>query len=221
MAGGCGVYALRGAVRRGVEVFGWIDRVGPASAYEIGLKGLNALASGQTRVLQNGYLRSYLFITISTAAGMVGVTLWLRGGLNLPERWEPALWYEYAIGALIAVAAVVAAVARARLTAIAALGLAGYGVSVMFVVFGAPDLAMTQISIETLTVILFVLVLLRLPDFRSISSRTQKIRDLFIAVTAGAMMTVLVLVASGATSSRAMSTWFGENSLRAGTGATW
>ncbi|MBX3382979.1 MAG: putative monovalent cation/H+ antiporter subunit A [Phycisphaeraceae bacterium] len=218
VAGGCGVYALRGAVRRGVEVFGWIDRVGPASAYEIGLKGLNALASGQTRVLQNGYLRSYLFITISTAAGMVGVTLWLRGGLNLPERWEPALWYEYAIGALIAVAAVVAAVARARLTAIAALGLAGYGVSVMFVVFGAPDLAMTQISIETLTVILFVLVLLRLPDFRSISSRTQKIRDLFIAVTAGAMMTVLVLVASGATSSRAMSTWFGENSLEGGHG---
>jgi multicomponent Na+:H+ antiporter subunit A len=63
----------------------------------------------------------------------------------------------------------------------------------MFLFFGAPDLAMTQFLVETLTVILLVLVLYRLPRYVSLTSPTARLRDLLIALTAGGVMTALVL----------------------------
>jgi len=211
-------FALRRGVRRIIEVLGFFDRVGPERAYEVGLKWLNAVAKGQTRVLQSGYLRSYLVVTMGTASGLVGYTLWSRGGLILHGVSLDMRWYELMVGLLVAVAAIAAAVAKTRLMAIAALGLAGYGMSVMFVMFGAPDLAMTQIAIETLTVILFALLFRRLPNFRSISKRAQKVRDVFVAGLAGAMMTVLILVASRVQIGSGNSSWFGENSYVGGHG---
>ena len=211
-------FALRWRVRRFIEVLGFFDRVGPERAYEVGLKGLNAVAKGQTRLLQNGYLRSYLVVTMGTAVGLVGYTLWSRGELTLQGVSLDLKWYELMVGLLIAVAAIAAAVAKNRLMTIAALGLAGYGVALMFVMFGAPDLAMTQIAIETLTVILFALVFRRLPDFRSISTRAQKIRDVFVAGLAGVMMTVLMLLASRVQIGSGNSSWFGEQSYIGGHG---
>ena len=60
--------------------------------------------------------------------------------------------------------------ARSILFAVASLGLVGYGLALLFLFFGGPDLALTQFAVETLTVILFVLVLRRLPPLRTVSS---------------------------------------------------
>ncbi len=218
IVGGIALFFLRRPARSMIELLRPLDRIGPARAYDASIRAINVIASTQTSILQNGYLRSYLFVTIAVTASLVGFTLWTRSDLTLIPQTFDVRWYELSIGVIIAVAAVAAAVARTRLTAIAALGLAGYGVSIMFVVYGAPDLAMTQIAIETLTVILFVLVFLKLPDFRSISSRGQKIRDLIIAVSAGALMTSLVLLASRANVEKSISPWFGQNSLSGGYG---
>lgn len=212
------LFYLRASGRLIVEVLRPLDRVGPAEIYESGLRGLNLLARVQTAIIQNGYLRSYLFITIGAASLLVGYTVWSRGQLSvLPSSFD-VRWYEVAIGVIIALAAIAVPVVRSRLTSIAALGLAGYGVSIMFVIFGAPDLAMTQIAIETLTVVLFAIIFYRLPDFRSITSTGQKVRDLLISVVAGALVTTLVLVASRSPVSDGISTWFGEHSLTSGHG---
>ena len=53
---------------------------------------------------------------------------------------------------------IAATLARSTLAAVLALGAVGYGVAVIFLMFGAPDLAMTQFPVETLTVLIFVLV---------------------------------------------------------------
>lgn len=212
------LYLGRRRLRAGLGAFAVFDRAGPERMYEVGLRALNAVASGQTALLQNGYLRSYLFVTIGVATSLVGYTLWSRGGLDLTHIKLDVWGYEVAIGVLVIAASAATAVARTRLMAIAALGLAGYGVAVMFVVFGAPDLAMTQIAIDTLTVVLFVLVFRRLPDFRSISARAQKARDLLLATAAGALMTALVLVASLAHVGTPATSWFGDNAVPGGHG---
>jgi multicomponent Na+:H+ antiporter subunit A len=67
-------------------------------------------------------------------------------------------------------------------------------VALVFVLFGAPDLAMTQFLVETLTVILFVLVFYHLPESRIVSGRAARWRDAALALAAGAVMTALVLV---------------------------
>ena len=68
------------------------------------------------------------------------------------------------IVAVLLGAALGAAARPAPLPAALFLGTAGYAMAALFVVQGAPDLALTQVAIETLSTVLFVLVLRRLPD---------------------------------------------------------
>jgi multicomponent Na+:H+ antiporter subunit A len=68
------------------------------------------------------------------------------------------------IAGVILGAAVAAAAVRRRFTAALFLGVVGYSMAGLFVIQGAPDLALTQVAIESLTTVLFVLVLRRLPD---------------------------------------------------------
>jgi multicomponent Na+:H+ antiporter subunit A len=88
--------------------------------------------------------------------------------------------------------------ARSLLVAVAALGVVGYGVAVVFLLFGGPDLAFTQFTIETLSVLLFVLVLRRLPPLRVLSPRAERLRDGVVAAAGGVFVTALVLAATAA-----------------------
>ena len=69
-----------------------------------------------------------------------------------------------------------------------------------------------QFAIETLTVILFVLVLYRLPRFASYSRQTSRFRDAVVAILAGAMMTLLVLAVTSTPLVSRLSPYFSENS---------
>ena len=89
-----------------------------------------------------------------------------------------------------------------QMAAVLSLGTVGYGVAVLYALLGAPDLAMTQFAVETLTVVIFVLVFYRLRGFGDLSSRLIKTRDAIVAAAAGVLVTTLVLFvgASGTTS---------------------
>jgi multisubunit Na+/H+ antiporter MnhB subunit len=106
---------------------------------------------------------------------------------------------------------------KTRLAAVAALGVVGYGVALVFVLFGAPDLAMTQFLVETLTVILFVLVFYHLPESRIVSERAARWRDAALALAAGALMTTLVLVGTPE-NYPSISAYFVEHSVTQGHG---
>jgi len=82
----------------------------------------------------------------------------------------------------------------------------------IYIQFGAPDLAMTQFAIETLTVILFVFVLYRLPHFARYTSKTTRLRDALVALSGGAMMTLLVLVVNATPFLSRLTPYFAENS---------
>jgi multicomponent Na+:H+ antiporter subunit A len=84
------------------------------------------------------------------------------------------------------------------MAAVLSLGTVGYGGALLYVLYGAPDLAATQFAVETLTVVLFVLVFYRLRGFHDSASRTSRARDAVIAGAAGASIALLVLV-TGAT----------------------
>ena len=120
----------------------------------------------------------------------------------MPRRATPIPFHEAALAALIVAGAVSAAFARSSMAAALSLGTVGYGVAVMYALLGAPDLAMTQFAVETLTVVIFVLVFYRLRGFGDLSSRLVNGRDALVAIAAGALVTTLVLFigASGTTS---------------------
>ncbi len=193
LVGGIGAYAGRGLLRRVVSRGGAVARWGPAGWYELGLKGLNWLALGQTQLLQSGYLRYYLMIIVAATAGLTGYALLGRGTPTTAVNWSDVRFYEVGLTVLILLAVLATVLLKSRLAAIAALSVVGYGVALIFILFGAPDLAMTQFLIETLTLILFVLVFYHLPEPRIVSDRVARWRDATLAVGAGAVMTALVL----------------------------
>ncbi|MEX5728689.1 multicomponent Na+:H+ antiporter subunit A [Rhodovulum iodosum] len=127
------------------------------------LDGLKALAAWQTRVIQTGRLTDYLFATFATillglAAGI------MAGGLPpLAIDVSGATWVHVALAALLLAGAGLTVGSASRIAAIAALGVVGIGTALVFIVFGAPDVAITQLLVETLVVVLVAVALLRLP----------------------------------------------------------
>jgi multicomponent Na+:H+ antiporter subunit A len=212
-AGGLAIYLWREKLSRWSSLFDGIQRWGPERWYEVLLDGLNATARLQTRVLQSGYLRYYLLIIIMTTVATVALALSRLDTLDFAVRWSDWRFYEVGLAVLVLLATLTAVLSSSRLGAVAALGVVGYGIALLFILFGAPDLAMTQFLIETLMVILFVFVLYYLPRFANLSPPRARIRDAFVALVSGGLVTLLVLAVSSVQLHPKISGYFAENSL--------
>jgi multicomponent Na+:H+ antiporter subunit A len=213
LASGAALFAFRDRLLSLSRPLASLRDWGPKHGYSLALAGLNATAKAQTRLLQSGYLRYYLLIVIATATVLSGYKLLQHIESDTLGRPMDFSFYEAALAMLILLAAFMATQARSRLAAIAALGVVGFSVALVFVLFSAPDLAMTQFSIETLTVIVFVLALYHLPRFGNLSSAWTRARDASVALTAGALITLMALTATGVQLHPKISTYFTENSV--------
>jgi multicomponent Na+:H+ antiporter subunit A len=187
---------------------------GPENAYKFSLDALNFVANAQTRILQNGYLRYYLLIIIATTVVAVGLTLTGQGVFALSLRWSDIYFYELALAVLILLATLTATLTSSRLGAVAALGVVGYSIALIYILFGAPDLAMTQFLVETLMVILFVLVFYFLPRFAVLSPARARVRDSVVALLAGGLMTALVMIATSVQYHPSVAHYFAEQSVQ-------
>jgi multicomponent Na+:H+ antiporter subunit A len=113
------------------------------------------------------------------------------------RAYDTPLQLVVAVG--IAAAAIATARAHRRFTAVLYLGAVGYGIAVLFVLQGGPDLALTQFLVETLTLVIFVFVLRRLPShFTRRRLRLSQTARLGVALGVGAFVTTAVLVATQA-----------------------
>ena len=92
------------------------------------------------------------------------------------------------------------------------MGLVGYSTALIYLFFGAPDVAMTQFLIETLSVVLFVLVLNRLPLFVDIS-RTMAVKRFVPALLFGLTMSFLLLWVQQTEINPALKEYFVQNSF--------
>jgi multicomponent Na+:H+ antiporter subunit A len=100
------------------------------------------------------------------------------------------------------------------------LGVVGYGMALLFVMQGAPDLALTQFAVETLSVVVFLLVLRRLPDRfeRRTTPAVGSIARLGVSAAVGAFIVMMAIAASGARTAPAVSREMSEQALPRGHG---
>ncbi|TVQ62136.1 MAG: DUF4040 domain-containing protein [Phycisphaerales bacterium] len=216
LAVGLVLYVLRKPYRATTELLAPIDRVGPLRMYHWALDGVVALAKRQTRFLQNGSLPIYLRFVVTAMLVLVGVALLRTGGLGTLRNDLDDLGIVEGILVLMMIAAAYATTRqRSRLATIAILGIVGYAVALIFVLFGAPDVSMTQFAVETLTVVLFVLVVYHLPRFALFSNRATRLMDALIASVAGLAVGALVLASSAETSIAPISWYFNEHAYPA------
>ncbi len=184
----------------------------PERGYELSLEAMNWVAKVQTRLLQNGQLRVYLMVIVAVSLLLVGGTLFIRGGLVGRLELSGFYLFEWLLALAVLVGSLVVATTRSRLAAVAALGIVGYAVALIFLLYGATDVAITQFFVETLTVILLMLVLMALPKVSLNVTPRGRWRDASLAVASGALLTVLVLGVTSLPFDTRLSEWFAEAS---------
>jgi multicomponent Na+:H+ antiporter subunit A len=200
-----GLYAQRALLRRSLP-----RSLGSDGTYHIALALLDALSARVAPALQSGSLRSYVLVLILATGGLLGSALFVGGGGWSIAQFTSVRAYEVLIAVLICAGALMAARATSSMKAVLALGAVGYGVALLFVMYGAPDLAMTQFSVETLTVVIFVLVFRMFGSFSHLSSRLVRTRDAIVAGTVGVGVSTLVLLVSAGDKSSRLSDFFVE-----------
>ncbi len=169
-----------------------LGRLGPGPAYEASLAGILKGAAFLTGWIQNGRLSAYVRVTLAAAAGLVLYAVALSTGKFETATRVPAGIFEGTVIAVMSASSVAALFAQSRLAAILCLGGVGYSVALIFVAFGAPDLAITQLLVETLTVVLFSFVILKLPQIRPLVRKRGRRWDAVVAILSGLSMTLVV-----------------------------
>lgn len=211
---GIGIYLGRDVLCRASGRFRFVTAWGPQRWYDAALAGLNGLAHAQTRFFQSGYLRVYVLTSALVVLVLTGNVFMNPAVLKGGAEWRETVSLAWIVAALILAAAWVAVRASSLLAAAVALGGVGYGIALVYILFGAPDLAMTQVAIETLTVVLFVLVLYRHPfEFVARSNLATRIRDALVALGVGGVITSIVLIGAAEPVGSRLTPYFAEHSL--------
>jgi multicomponent Na+:H+ antiporter subunit A len=213
LTSGAVIYWQRIRLRQGIRAFTgrlWITTPG---LYQSGLTLFLSTAAKVTRILQNGSLTTYLSVTVFTLILVTGIA-WLPHVPSMP--FFSAVNGPYiAIGLFVLVLAATAVVvtARHRLSVIGGLGGVGSGVALIFLVFGAPDIALTQLLVETLTLIFVSLILFRLPPLENLTgpgrlSKSGVIRNACLSIGFGLIITTLLMGIAGTPLDRSLTTFF-------------
>ncbi|MBU8880388.1 Na+/H+ antiporter subunit A [Bacillus sp. FJAT-29790] len=163
--------------------------------YNQSLKLMETISLKVTNRYMTGFIRDYLVYIFSFMILVLGVALWLSNDFSFdPSNDASISLYEGGIIFLMAITALSVFFANSRLTAIIAVGALGYLVSLLFVIFRAPDLALTQLVVETVTTALFLLCFRYLPELRKEISRIRfKMTNLGVSIGVGAIVTLMAL----------------------------
>lgn len=152
-----------------------------------------------TNLYMTGFLRHYLYYIYGFLIFLTGGTLLFSGGLSLRFSHDvPAAPYEMLLVLIMAAAGVGILFTKSRMTAALLNGILGYSIAIFFVLFRAPDLALTQLVVETVTTILFLLCFYHLPEW-SKEDRSFKVRGpkIFISIGMGMLTVLLALSVQG------------------------
>lgn len=169
------------------------------SMYNTMLMQLEKVSTQVTRFYMTGYLRDYLAYILLFFITVVGGTLLLLGGYSFNLSGDgPISIYELILIIVMMAAAIAILFAKSRMTAILLNGVLGYSIALFFVYFRAPDLALTQIVVETVTTTLFLLCFHFLPEWtKEKTSRNSKFIKGGIALSVGAVVTIIALAVQG------------------------
>jgi multicomponent Na+:H+ antiporter subunit A len=196
------------AVGGGLALHAARDRLAPLAghspldaqrAYEKTIAGIGRVAVGITGRLQVGSSPAYLGTILVAFVLLPGVaTVWAGEWPAVPPLYHAATQVPLAI--MVAIAAVAVVRARRRFTAVLLVGVIGYGVGGLFIVDGAPDVALAQFLVETLSLVAFVFVLRRLPAQFTEERPVRRVRvpKTLLGAAGGLAVAVFAVVLSGA-----------------------
>ena len=196
-AAGFALYLVHGRLRSALAAIISANPIRFDPGWDATLDGLKALATWQTRHLQSGILQRYIFTIFATFAIAIGVTLWAQDVFVFRIDWQAELdgllFKHWAVLLFITAGALLTALTGSRMTAVAALGVVGIGVALIFILFSAPDVAITQLLVETLVVVLVAVAMLKLPHLGVRTDEAHRPLHAALSITVGALTTIVLV----------------------------
>ncbi|MBF5078644.1 putative monovalent cation/H+ antiporter subunit A [Paracoccus sp. NBH48] len=204
------VYRRHQAIRDRLAAFEARSPIDFDAGWDRLLDGFKAFAAWQTNLIQTGSLQRYMAVMFATFVVMVGGSYLIKGafqgvpGLSA-EGVHPIQW---TVLGLIVAGAILTVWTHSRMTAIAGMGASGIGVSLIFIMFSAPDVAITQLLVEVLVVVLVSVVMLRLPYLPRRSKTRFRTGHAVIAGGAGLVTTFLLMSVMATDFDRRLTSFF-------------
>ncbi|WP_369676679.1 Na+/H+ antiporter subunit A [Leucobacter sp. 7(1)] len=212
-------FALGALISRPSFTFATVpDRFSASHAYWVVTHRVDTLAVRVTSLTQRGSLPFYLSVILIVLVLAVGGTLLATA--EWPSQWElVSSPVQIPIAIVMIVAAIASLRARTRFQSVVLVGLTGYGMAAIFAMHGAPDLALTQALVETVTMIAFVLVIRRLPQ-RIGSPPTKRVRwvRVLIGISVGLVLGAVAVIALGSRIAEPISLQIPEMAYQGGHG---
>lgn len=179
---------------------------------------LDYLAVKTTAMTQRGSLPFYLSTIFVTMIAAFAV-LFTVPGIWPTEFTFMTSWAQIPIAIIMIAAAIRSAQSLTRFKSVVLVGITGYAMVAIFALHGAPDLAVTQALVETITLIAFILVIRRLPiNIRVNASTKQKVMRIVIAVSVALGLGVVALISLSARTATPISEFFAQLALNGGHG---
>ncbi|KHL18568.1 multicomponent Na+:H+ antiporter subunit A [Mumia flava] len=217
------------AVVGGIGLFAWMQRRSAAlaapswmpsaeRAYGATMRGTDRLAVEVTGLTQRGSLPFTLGTVLIVTLLVPGTAVATNPDWAVDVRGADSA-AQAATAAVMALAAVLAVRSRRRLKAVLLAGVSGYCTALLFLLHGAPDLALTQVLVETVTVVVFVLVIRRMAPYFSDRPLTRA-RWVRVAIGAacGVLASLVALIAAGARTGESVSAEFADAAVEYGGG---
>lgn len=190
------LFALRDRVASGQQTFP--DVFSAQEIYRAGMLLVDRTAVEVTARMQRGSLPAYLAAILIVVVVLPGTVALLSPDWGGTIRWYDSLG-QLAVAVVIILAAGLAASANGRMKAFMLVGVTGYGVALLFVLHGAPDLALTQMLVETVSLVTIVLVLRKLPKyFTDAPLRSSRWWRMALAVLVGATVSAVAYLTTAA-----------------------
>ena len=221
-------HLLRSLLRRMSAGLGWTAD----SVFDAVMFGLIRFAAAVTRLLHHGQLEFYLVLVFVGLAVALFWPMLALGGFDwiVPTAelgdWSKRLVlpelrpYEWGVIGLAVLGLLAVLIAQSRLIAILSLGIQGTALALIFLLFGAPDLAFTQLMVEVLSVVILTIVMTNLKlDARDHRPFEDWARDGTLAVVCGAGVSLLLMLVLNGTLDTRLSDFFTATSVPIAHGA--
>ncbi|MBB6446251.1 Na+/H+ antiporter subunit A [Bacillus benzoevorans] len=188
--------------------------------YDQTIKGSQTAANKLTNMYMNGSIRTYLVYIFAFLITLLTITLMWKKAFKLDSGNVSFIGvYEWVLAILVVVGSISILFVKSRMTSIILLGAVGYTVSLFYIVFRAPDLALTQLVIETISVALFLVCFYHLPKLRKFETRMRfKLTNALISLGVGSVVTAIALSAHSHKLFSSISQYYVENTYEKAAG---
>jgi len=213
------VYLYRNKLKKLNNLFNFLSL---ERGYMFTLQKTGTIASSVTLFFQNGFLTKYLKVIFGV---LIILLFWVYvEGSLLPDALvferEIALLeiYDFFPMLLIFIGTVFIIKSSSRLRILVCLSLVGYGIAFFYAIFSAPDVSMTQFLVETITLVIFTIILNKMPKNATFPLEARKLLIAAVSALFGIIMTLVLFSLQQYTPDPALKNFFLQNSAPNGHG---